>query len=148
MGIRGSSTCPLIFEDAQVPVENLLGEIGKGHKIAFNILNLGRLKLGAGVLGGMKLQLENALQASRRSASSSRRRSSQFPLIREKFARMATGIYAVESMGYRTSGLVDARLAGEDKHAKDYDAEAAGGDRGVRDRGLDPEGRGLGDVRR
>ncbi len=58
MGIRGSSTCPLYFEDAQVPVENVLGEIGRGHKIAFNILNYGRLKLGAGVLGGMKIQLE------------------------------------------------------------------------------------------
>ncbi|WP_180344153.1 acyl-CoA dehydrogenase family protein, partial [Aeromonas allosaccharophila] len=88
MGIRGSSTCPLYFEDARVPVENQLGEVGKGHKIAFNILNYGRLKLGAGVLGGMKLQLQNALRFTQE-----RKQFNapivQFPLSREKLARMA-----------------------------------------------------------
>ncbi|HYI01752.1 acyl-CoA dehydrogenase family protein, partial [Hyalangium sp.] len=85
MGIRGSSTCPLFFEDARVPVENVLGEIGRGHKIAFNILNYGRLKLGAAVLGGMKLQLENALRFAqeRKQFGTSIAR---FPLTREKFA--------------------------------------------------------------
>ncbi|MBF5044398.1 acyl-CoA dehydrogenase [Aggregicoccus sp. 17bor-14] len=122
MGIRGSSTCPLYFEDARIPRENLLGEVGKGHKIAFNILNYGRLKLGAGVLGSMKLQLASAL------AFAQERKQfgtpiAQFPLTREKFARMAGLIYAVESMTYRTGGLVDARLAGEDKAAADYDAK-------------------------
>ena len=121
MGIRGSSTCPLIFEDARVPVENLLGEIGKGHKIAFNILNMGRLKLGVGVLGGMKMQLKNA------TAYAQERKQfhtpiAQFGLIREKLARMATATYAVESMAYRTSGLIDDRLAGEDRASPDYDA--------------------------
>ncbi|MCP3145049.1 acyl-CoA dehydrogenase family protein [Pyxidicoccus xibeiensis] len=121
MGIRGSSTCPLYFEDARVPAENLLGEVGKGHKIAFNILNYGRLKLGAGVLGGMKLQLQNAL----RFAQERKQFNTpivQFPLSREKLARMTALIHAVESMTYRTAGLVDARLAGRDKTAPDYEA--------------------------
>jgi alkylation response protein AidB-like acyl-CoA dehydrogenase len=122
MGIRGSSTCSLIFEDAKVPAENVLGEIGKGHRIAFNILNVGRLKLGVGVVGGMKIQLENAL----RYAQERRQFKTpiiQFPLMREKFARMVSAIYAVESMAYRTSGLIDARLASEDHAAPDYDAK-------------------------
>ncbi len=107
MGLRGSSTCPLILEDARVPAENLLGEVGKGHKIAFNILNLGRLKLGAGVLGATKHQLAAAL-----SYTSERKQFDtplvRFGLTREKLARMVTAIYAVESMAYRTSGLIDA----------------------------------------
>ncbi|XXF76468.1 acyl-CoA dehydrogenase family protein [Myxococcaceae bacterium GXIMD 01537] len=121
MGIRGSSTCPLYFEDARVPVENVLGEIGKGHKIAFNILNYGRLKLGAGVIGGMKLQLQNALHFAleRKQFNTPIAR---FPLTREKLARMASLVYALESMTYRTAGLVDARLARSERGAKDYDA--------------------------
>lgn len=122
MGLRGSSTCPLIFEDAQVPVENVLGEIGKGHKIAFNILNLGRLKLGAGAVGGMKQTLEDSL----RYATDRKQFKTQilhFPAIREKLARMAANIFLVETMTYRTSGLVDDLLAGADKSAADYDAK-------------------------
>ena len=61
MGIRGSSTCPIILNDCKVPAENLLGEIGKGHVIAFNILNIGRFKLGAMCVGGGRLSLENAV---------------------------------------------------------------------------------------
>ena len=110
MGIRGSSTCPLMLDDARVPVENLLGEVGRGHKIAFNILNLGRLKLGAGVLGAMKLHLAGAC------AYTADRKQFETPLLRfgltrEKLARMLTGLYAVESMAYRTSGLIDAQVA-------------------------------------
>ena len=122
MGIRGSSTCPVIFEDAKVPLENLLGEIGKGHKIAFNILNVGRLKLGVGVLGGMKLQLSNAVAyaAERKQFATA---IIKFGMIREKIARTAGLIYAVESMAYRTSGLIDARLHGLDPTAPDYDAK-------------------------
>src|SRR6202011_760347 len=112
-GIRGSSTCPLFFEDARVPVENVLGEVGRGHKIAFNILNVGRLKLGVGLVGGMKLQLETALRYAR-----DRKQFGtpiiQFPLIREKLAAMVAGTHAVETMAYRTSGLIDERLAGAD----------------------------------
>ena len=121
MGIRGSSTCPLYFEDARIPREQQLGEVGKGHKIAFNILNYGRLKLGAGVLGAMKLQLGAALRfAQERKQFQSP--IARFPLIREKLARMATLVYAVESMTYRTAGLVDGALASADKTAADYTA--------------------------
>ena len=105
---------------AKVPVANVLGDIGPGHKIAFNILNMGRLKLGAGVIGAMKLQTANALEYAR-----DRKQFAtpvlRFPLIREKLARMATAIFAIESMTYRTSGLIDAKLAGEDKSAADYE---------------------------
>lgn len=122
MGLRGSSTCPLIFEDARVPAENLLGEIGKGHKIAFNILNLGRLKLGVGALGGMKYQTETALNYAR-DRKQFNTAIIQFGAIREKFARMAMHIYSLESMTYRTGALIDAMLAGADKTAADYDAK-------------------------
>ncbi|HEX8699774.1 MAG TPA: acyl-CoA dehydrogenase family protein [Myxococcaceae bacterium] len=120
MGIRGSSTCPLYFEDAKVPVENVLGEIGRGHKIAFNILNYGRLKLGAGVLGGMKIAMEQTLRFAQERKQFNTP-IARFPLTREKFARMASLSYALESMTYRTAGLVDARLKGRDRQAKDYD---------------------------
>ncbi len=120
MGIRGSSTCPLYFEDARVPAENLLGEVGKGHKIAFNILNYGRLKLGAGVIGGMKLQLQNALTFAQERKQFGTP-IARFPLTREKLARMSSLIYALESMTYRTAGLVDARLSSADRSAADYD---------------------------
>lgn len=120
MGLRGSSTCPLFFEDAQVPVENVLGEIGKGHKIAFNILNLGRLKLGVAVVGGMKEQLREALKFAEQ-RKQFKTPILQFPLIREKFSRMAMLTFATESMAYRTSGYIDDALAGEDKTAADYD---------------------------
>ncbi|AKF83095.1 acyl-CoA dehydrogenase [Myxococcus fulvus 124B02] len=121
MGIRGSSTCPLYFEDAKVPAENLLGEVGRGHKIAFNILNYGRLKLGAGVLGSMKLNLANALRFTQERKQFGTA-IADFPLSREKLARMAMLVHAVESMTYRTAGLVDARLASRDKTAPDYEA--------------------------
>ena len=86
-GHRGSQISEVVFEDARIPVENVLGEIGKGHKIAFNILNLGRLKLGAAVLGGMKQQLENAVRfaAERKQFGTP---VGKFPLLREKFARI------------------------------------------------------------
>lgn len=119
MGIRGSSTCPLYFEDARIPRENVLGEVGKGHKIAFNILNFGRLKLGVSVMGSMKLQLENAL----RFAQERRQFNTpilHFPLTREKLARMTALVYALESIAYRTGGLVDARLADADRSSPEY----------------------------
>ncbi|MBI3185516.1 MAG: acyl-CoA dehydrogenase family protein [Myxococcales bacterium] len=122
MGLRGSSTCPLIFEDAKVPAGNLLGEVGKGHKIAFNILNVGRLKLGSGVLGGMKLVTEMALRYAQ-DRKQFQTPIFKFGLVREKLARMATAIHATESMAYRTSGMIDARLSTEDRSAPDYDAK-------------------------
>ena len=115
MGIRGSSTAPLILNDCQVPVENVLGEIGKGHIIAFNILNVGRFKLGAGCVGGARASLQNALAyAKQRKAFG--KSISDFGLIREKLAQMAVGIYTGESMVYRTVGMMDTALADIDKN--------------------------------
>ena len=115
MGIRGSSTAPLILNDCQVPVENVLGEIGKGHIIAFNILNVGRFKLGAGCVGGARASLQNAIAyAKQRKAFG--KSISDFGLIREKLAQMAVGIYTGESMVYRTVGMMDTALADIDKN--------------------------------
>src|SRR3954466_14615401 len=106
LGIRGSSTTPLIFEDARIPVENVLGEIGKGHKIAFNILNVGRLKLAAFSAGGMKWSLRTgtAYAAQRKQFGKA---IAEFGLVREKLARAAANTYAVESMTYRAAGAID-----------------------------------------
>jgi alkylation response protein AidB-like acyl-CoA dehydrogenase len=118
MGIRGSSTCPIILNDCKVPVENLLGEIGKGHLIAFNILNIGRFKLGAMCVGGGRVSLENAISyAKQRKAFN--KVIADFGLVREKIATMATLIYVGESLVYRTVGLMDAALGEVNKSAAD-----------------------------
>ncbi len=118
MGIRGSSTTPLILNDCKVPVENVLGEIGKGHVIAFNILNVGRFKLGAGCVGGARTALANAIgYAKQRKAFG--KTIADFGLIREKIARMATNIFAGESAVYRTVGMMDVALGEVDKAAPD-----------------------------
>jgi len=118
MGIRGSSTCPIILNDCKVPVENLLGEIGKGHVIAFNILNIGRFKLGAMCVGGARVSLENAIgYAKQRKAFG--KVIGDFGLIREKIANMATLIYVGESLVYRTVGMMDAALNEVDKASAD-----------------------------
>src|SRR5690242_8235506 len=118
MGIRGSSTCPIILNECKVPVENVLGEIGKGHVIAFNILNVGRFKLGAMCVGGARLSLENAIAyAKQRKAFN--KVIADFGMVREKLSQMATLIYVGESMIYRTVGMMDAALAEVDKSAPD-----------------------------
>jgi alkylation response protein AidB-like acyl-CoA dehydrogenase len=118
MGIRGSSTCPLILSDCKVPVENLLGEIGKGHVIAFNILNVGRFKLGAMCVGGARLSLENAIAyAKQRKAFG--KVIADFGLVREKLANMATLIYVGEALVYRTVGMMDVALNEVDKTGAD-----------------------------
>jgi len=118
MGIRGSSTCPIILNDCKVPVENLLGEIGKGHVIAFNILNVGRFKLGAMCVGGARVSLENAVgYAKQRKAFN--KVIADFGLIREKIANMATLIYVGESLVYRTVGMMDVALNEVDKSGAD-----------------------------
>src|SRR5438309_400107 len=114
MGIRGSSTCPIILNDCQVPVENLLGEAGKGHVIAFNILNVGRFKLGAMCVGGARVSMENAIgYAKQRKAFN--KVIADFGLVREKLANMAVGIYTGEAMVYRTVGMMDVALGEVDK---------------------------------
>jgi butyryl-CoA dehydrogenase len=116
LGIRGSSTCPLILNDCQVPVENVLGEVGRGHIIAFNILNVGRFKLGASCVGGARACLQNAIGwAKERKAF--HKTISDFGLVREKIAQMATQIYVGESMIYRTVGMMDSALGHIDRHS-------------------------------
>src|SRR5712671_3591798 len=123
MGIRGSSTCPIILNDCKVPVENLLGEIGKGHIIAFNILNIGRFKLGAMCVGGGRVSLESAVAyAKQRKAFG--KTIGDFGLVREKIANMATLIYVGESLVYRTVGMMDALLSEIDSASPDAAAIA------------------------
>ena len=118
MGIRGSSTCPIILNDCQVPVENLLGDIGKGHLIAFNILNIGRFKLGAMCVGGGRVSIESAIAyAKQRKAFG--KVIADFGLVREKIANMATLLYVGESLVYRTVGMMDTALSEVDKSAAD-----------------------------
>jgi alkylation response protein AidB-like acyl-CoA dehydrogenase len=116
LGLHGSSTTPLILQDAHVPAANVLGEVGKGHKVAFNVLNYGRFKLAAMCSGGARF----ALGESARYALD-RRQFGQplatFGAIRHKLAEMAIREYAVESMLYRTAGLIDGMLQGS--HASD-----------------------------
>jgi alkylation response protein AidB-like acyl-CoA dehydrogenase len=110
MGIRGSSTCPLILNDCKVPVENVLGEIGKGHHIAFNVLNVGGFKLGAGCIGGARSSIENAIAyAKQRKAFG--KVIADFGLVREKLANMTAGIFVGGAMAYRTVGMMDAAIA-------------------------------------
>ncbi|WP_027417666.1 acyl-CoA dehydrogenase family protein [Aneurinibacillus terranovensis] len=110
MGIKGSSTCPLIFEDLPVPVENVLGEIGKGHQIAFNILNIGRYKLGVGAVGSTKWAVELAVKYAKERKQFSTPIAS-FPLIQNKLANMAVRTFVNESVTYRTGGYLDEALA-------------------------------------
>src|SRR5512140_831762 len=114
MGIRGSSTCPLIPNDCKVPVENVLGEIGKGATIAFNILNVGRFKLGAACIGGARECVAASVKwAKDRKAFG--KTISEFGLVREKIANMAVKLYAGESMVYLTVGMMDNRMSSIDK---------------------------------
>jgi alkylation response protein AidB-like acyl-CoA dehydrogenase len=110
MGIRGSSTCPLVFSDCKVPAGNLLGEAGKGHHIAFNVLNVGRFKLGVACIGGARHALVHMIRyAKERTAFG--KAIAEFGLIQKKISVSATRLFAAESMAYRTVGMIDASLA-------------------------------------
>lgn len=124
MGIKSSSTRTLILEDAQVPVENLLGEIGRGHIIAFNILNIGRYKLGIGTVGSSKRALELAIQYTNQ-RQQFKKKLSDFNLTKEKLATMAAHLYASESLNYRTVGLFEERLSQLSEEAKKDGAQIA-----------------------
>ncbi len=118
MGINGSSTTPLILTDCQVPVENVLYEVGRGHIVAFNILNMGRLKLGAACCGGCKVLLQySAKYAKERKAFG--KSIADFGLIQHKLAEMAIKTFATEGILYRTSGMIDALYAESDHDAPD-----------------------------
>jgi alkylation response protein AidB-like acyl-CoA dehydrogenase len=120
MGIKGSSTCAVILEDAQVPVENVLGEIGRGHVVAFNILNVGRFKLGAGTVGGCKLALEHAVPYVKQRQQFGHPLS-DFGLIRAKIADIAARTFVSESMVYRTAGLMDRAIGTIEAGADEFD---------------------------
>src|SRR5690606_4106290 len=106
MGIKGSSTCAVYFGGVEVPVEDVLGEVGRRRVIAFNVLNIGRWKLAAGALGGCKAVLEvSAAYAHQRHQFG--KPLAAFPLIQQKLAAMATRTYVLESMVYRTAGQLD-----------------------------------------
>ncbi len=115
MGIRMSSTTQLILEDVKVPAENLLGQVGWGAKIAFNILNIGRYKLGSGGVGGSKAILEHSAKYAKDRLSFGKPISS-YGAIQEKLGQIATAIYGAESTTYRVTGSIDAAIAaGSDK---------------------------------
>lgn len=125
MGIKASSTRQVFLEDVKVPVENVLGELGKGHKIAFNVLNVGRYKLGAGAVGGAKIALQlSAKYAKERVAFGTS--IANFGMIQQKLGEMASRIFAGESATYRTMGLIDGALSQLDSKADAAEAVLAG----------------------
>jgi alkylation response protein AidB-like acyl-CoA dehydrogenase len=119
MGIKGSSTTALVLSDVRTPVENLLGEVGKGHKIAFNVLNIGRFKLGAMCVGGMKLMVHESVRYANERRQFGKSISS-FGAIKAKLAEQAIRTWIGESMIYRTLGMIEAGVGAVD--SKDMDA--------------------------
>ncbi|MCX8117079.1 MAG: acyl-CoA dehydrogenase family protein [Desulfobacterota bacterium] len=126
MGVKGSSTRSVIFSDVKVPVENVLGEVGKGHLVALNVLNMGRFALGAGNLGGAKQALQESVSYAKKRVQFGRP-IAEFGLIRQKIAEMATLCFIMESMVYRTGGLTDRILKTVDRHAEDAMIQMANG---------------------
>jgi alkylation response protein AidB-like acyl-CoA dehydrogenase len=122
MGIKGSSTTQIILDNCKVPVENLLGEIGKGHKIAFNVLNVGRFKLGACVTGASKQALLVGIKYANERKQFGQEIST-FGAIQEKIADLTADIFAAESLVYRLAGLLDKKLATIDKGIDNYYVE-------------------------
>ena len=119
LGIKGSSTTQIILDNCKVPVENVLGEIGKGHKIAFNVLNVGRFKLGAGVTGAAKMALVEGVKYANERKQFGKTIGS-FGAIQEKIADLNADIFAAESLVYRLAGLLDTKLATIEKGTDDY----------------------------
>lgn len=126
MGIKGSSTCSVIMEDAQVPVKNVLYEIGKGHKVAFNILNIGRFKLAIGCVGGAKYAIELSTEYAL-NREQFKMPIAKFGLIKGKIADMAIKAYALESMCYRTAGLIENMVKEIDLTVSDAGEKMAAG---------------------
>jgi len=119
LGIKGSSTTQIILDNCKVPVENLLGEVGKGHKIAFNVLNIGRFKLGAAVCGASKMALVEGIKYANERTQFGKKISS-FGAIGEKIANMNAEIYASESLVYRMAGVLDESIEQLDRSADNY----------------------------
>src|SRR6266853_381295 len=124
MGLHGSSTTAIIFQDVKVPAENLLGEIGKGHKVAFNVLNFGRFKLGGMCSGGARLAIgESAKYAAQRKQFG--QPIASFGAIKHKLGEMIVRTYAIESLLYRTAGMIDARVGQTTQNHADPSAALA-----------------------
>jgi alkylation response protein AidB-like acyl-CoA dehydrogenase len=119
MGIRGTSTVSITLEDVKVPVENVVFEVGRGHVVAFNILDLGRLKLGAASAGVAKLAIESCVKYSKERVQFGKP-ICQFGLIKQKIAEMAIRTYVVEAMAYRTGGMIDLIMETLDHKAADF----------------------------
>jgi alkylation response protein AidB-like acyl-CoA dehydrogenase len=126
MGIRGCSTRSVIFSDVHVPVENVLGKIGRGHVVAFNTLNIGRLNLGAGCAGSTKVVLQEAVTYAKKRVQFGQP-IAEFGLIKHKIAEMAIRIFTLESVVYRTAALLDRILQRIDPHAEDVGVQMAKG---------------------
>ncbi|NWF93958.1 MAG: acyl-CoA dehydrogenase family protein [Syntrophaceae bacterium] len=126
MGVKGSSTRGVIFSDVKVPVGNVLGEIGKGHVVALNVLNMGRFSLGAGCLGGAKRALQEAVTYAKKRVQFGKP-ICEFGLIKHKIAEMAIRAFVMESMVYRTGGLTERILRRIDRHAQDVGIQMANG---------------------
>jgi alkylation response protein AidB-like acyl-CoA dehydrogenase len=126
MGVKGSSTRSVIFADVKVPVENVLGEIGRGHIVALNVLNMGRFGLGAGCLGGSKRALQEAVTYAKKRVQFGKP-IAEFGLIKHKISEMAIQIFIMESMVYRTGGLTDRILRRIDRHAGNVEMQMANG---------------------
>jgi len=124
MGLHGSSTVSVILEDAQVPVENVIFEIGKGHTVFLNVLNLGRFKLGAACIGVAKLAIAHSVKYSKERIQFGKP-ICQFGLIKHKIAEMAIRTYMGESMVYRTGGLIESVLETVDRTADDVGRQSA-----------------------
>jgi alkylation response protein AidB-like acyl-CoA dehydrogenase len=118
MGIRGSSTTAIYFDNVRVPLENVLGEVGRGHVIAFNILNLGRLKLGPAVMGAAKNILATSIKYAKQRKAFGVPIAS-FGAMQHKLAEMAIRIFATESMAWRVVGMIEAQLSSVDHAASD-----------------------------
>jgi alkylation response protein AidB-like acyl-CoA dehydrogenase len=126
MGMKGSSTRSVIFTNVKVPVENLLGEIGRGHIVALNVLNIARFSLGAGCLGGSKTALQEAATYAKQRVQFGKP-IAEFGLIKQKIGEMAIRTFIMESMIYRTAGLTDLILRRIDRHAEDVGIKMANG---------------------
>jgi len=124
MGIKGSSTTAVYFENVKVPIGNVLGEIGRGHKIAFNILNLGRLKIGPSAVGAAKHVLAASIKYAKERVAFGKP-IAEFGMICHKLAEMAIRIYAAESMSYRTAGLIQNHSASLLESAEEFAIEAS-----------------------
>lgn len=124
MGIRGSSTCSIFLDGARVPAENVVFEIGRGHVVAFNILDIGRFKLAAVCVGAAKLAIENSVKYAKQRIQFGKP-ICQFGLIKHKIAEMATRTYMLESMVYRTGGLIEGILATLNPAADDFGRQSA-----------------------